>query len=123
MRPAHKRMARAIGFCLTLGNFDAWAKFSHLAALHMADEERAALAWAALRSLSPDQARATAAAALRPSGDPLPAFLGGMHDARFWASIASRAELKAYAVAAHDAMSTRDQVAFSQHIRDVEIAA
>lgn len=123
IQPAHKRMSRAIGFCLTLGGFEAWSKFSQIAAKLLDEDERIAVAWAVLRSLSADQAIATTAAVLRPAGHPLPAFLGGMQDARFWASMASQAELKAYAAAAYDAMSMRDQNAFYQHIREVEIAA
>ncbi|MTD99257.1 hypothetical protein GIY56_03030 [Paracoccus sp. YIM 132242] len=53
--------------------------------------------------------------ALRP-GDPLSPFMGIMASARDWASWASRAELKAYALACYEAMSGRDQAAFLGHI-------
>lgn len=122
-KPEHKRMSRTLGYALTLGTFDAWAGFTAVAAARMSDTERASLAFAALNSLDLDQAEMVAAAVIRPIGTPLPAFLGGMDDARWWADHASRSELKAYALAAHDAMNAQDQAAFFQHIREVEIAA
>ncbi len=116
-------MSRVLGYSLTLGDAEGWADFSKVAALRLSDEERAALAYAVLNSLSPEQAALVAAASLRPAGAPLPAFLGGMEDARDWAARASRSELKAYALAAYDAMSAKDQTAFFRHIGEVEIAA
>ena len=112
-----------MGYVLTLHDAAAWLGFAKVATVRMSEEERAALAIAALLSLSPVSAASCASEVLRPAGDPLPAFLGGMEDARHWASIATAAELKAYAVAAHDAMSVHDQNAFFQYIREVEIAA
>lgn len=115
-------MSKMIGYCLTLGDTEAWGNFSYVAALRLSVSERSALAFAALNTLEPEQTEAVAAASLRAAGAPLPAFLGGMEDARHWASFASRSELKAYALAAHDAMSAKDQAAFFQHIGEVEIA-
>jgi len=90
----------------------------------MAVEERASLAWAALRSLdTPEQAEQVAKAVLSFADYPLPSFLNPMPDARLWASCASTEELKAYALAAHDSMTVRDQMAFRNHISEVEIAA
>lgn len=111
-----------LGYSLTLGTAEGWGNFSYLSALRLSEAERRSLASAVLNTLSPEQAEATAAASLRAAGAPLPTFLGGMDDARFWASCASRSELKAYALAAHDAMSAKDQAAFLQHISEVEIA-
>ncbi|MCP3879235.1 MAG: hypothetical protein GY701_12730 [Sulfitobacter sp.] len=112
-----------LGYCLTLQTSDAWLGFSKVASARLDPTERAALAYATLLSLTPKHAEATAAAALKSAGAPLPPFLGGLDEARFWASCASTTELKAYALAAHDAMSAKDQLAFFQHIREVEIAA
>jgi len=115
-------MSRMLGYCLTLGGADAWAGFSVVAAARMAETERAALAFAALNSLDQEHAEMTAAASLSSAGAPLPPFLGGMDDARFWASWASRSELKTHALAAYEAMSAKDQLAFYRHISEVEIA-
>jgi hypothetical protein len=114
MKPEHKRMARMLGYSLTLGTADAWAAFM---------AERGALAFCALNSLDPDDAELTAAAAIGEAGAPLPTFLGGMEEARFWASCASRSERKAYALACFEAMSATDQAAFHRHISEMEVAA
>ncbi|MBI6630714.1 hypothetical protein [Pontibaca salina] len=123
MKTNHKRMSRVLGFCLTLGTEDAWYEFSALAAVRLTELERAALAFAALYSLEYEHAEMTAAAVIGSAGDPPPSFLGGMVDARLWAEWANRSELKAYALAAYEAMSTQDQARFYQHISEVEIAA
>ncbi|WP_421702112.1 hypothetical protein [Aliiroseovarius sp.] len=116
-------MSRMLGYCLTLGTTDAWAAFSLVVSARLSEAERVALAYAVLSSLEHDHAEATAATALRSAGSPLPPFLGGLDDARFWASLASRSELKAYALASFEAMSLKDQAAFLRHISEMEIAA
>ncbi|HMQ94812.1 MAG TPA: hypothetical protein PKA33_08585 [Amaricoccus sp.] len=121
MRPNHLRVSRMIGFTLTIGTPKAWAGFTIVAAARLAETERAALAFAALSSLAPEHSIATAAAAIRPAGAPLPAFLGGMDDAREWAFFARRPELKAYATAAFEAMEAPDQADFFRHSREVAI--
>ncbi|WP_133065826.1 hypothetical protein [Mameliella alba] len=123
MPQAHKRMSKMLGYTLTLGTSDAWSGFSDVAAARLSTEERAALAFASLRSLAPDHAELTARAAIRAAGAPVPAFLGQMNEARSWAAFASRSELKAYAAAAYAALSPKDQAAFFRHISEVEIAA
>ena len=123
MKSSHKRMSRMLGFCLTLDTTDAWFAFSAIAEARMTLKERAGLAFASLKSLDPEIREQTAAAALGAAGSPLPAFLGGMEDARFWASLASQTELKAYALASFEAMSPKDQAAFFRHIGTIEVAA
>jgi hypothetical protein len=124
MKPEHKRMSRMVGYTLTLGDADAWANFTTVAMVRMTVEERAALAWAALRSLdTPEQAEMVAETVLSFAGYPLPAFLNPMEDARWWAARASLKECKAYALAAYEALPVRDQMAFRNHISEVEIAA
>lgn len=123
MKPEHKRMSRMLGYCLTLGTADAWSGFSFVAAVRLSETERAALAFSALNSLELDHAEMTAAASIGTAGAPLPPFLGGMDEARFWASYASRSELKAYALASFEAMSAKDQAAFFRHISEMEVAA
>lgn len=49
--------------------------------------------------------------------------LEGMKAARDWAESASRNDLKAYALAAFEAMTAEDRAAFVQHISKVEKAA
>ncbi|MCF7777313.1 hypothetical protein GLP59_06550 [Sulfitobacter sp. M220] len=124
MKPEHKRMARVIGYTLTLGDADAWAGFTTVAQTRLTNKERAALAWAALRALdTPAQAETVAATLLTFADYPLPTFLNPMEDARWWASFASLKERKAYALAAYEALPMREQMAFRNHISEVEIAA
>lgn len=80
-------------------------------------------AFASLVRLQPDDAELTAQAAIEHAGSPLPPFLAPMSDARFWASMASRAELKAYCWAAWEALSQRDQAAFLAKTDDRRAAA
>lgn len=123
MKPDHKRMSRVMGYALTVGP-ESWASVPAVAKARMTIEERTAWAWAALRSLdTPAQAEQVAEAVLRFADYPLPTFLSPMEDARSWASFASLKERKAYALAAYEALPLRDQMAFRNHISEVEIAA
>jgi hypothetical protein len=108
---------------LVLRDEAAWAGFTIVAIARLTAPERAALAYAALNSLRRDDAATVAAASIAPAGDPMPAFLGGMGDARHWASYASRSEIKANALAAYEAMGQADQAAFYRHISEMELAA
>ncbi|SIT81854.1 hypothetical protein SAMN05421849_1565 [Pontibaca methylaminivorans] len=116
MKPGHRRTARALEFALTLGDADAWSDFAGLAAHHLTEAERAGLAFAALARLAPEQAERVACLALGAAGAPLPAFLAVMDEARLWASLASRAERKAYTLAAFEALGGSDRAAFLQHV-------
>ncbi|KPN62097.1 hypothetical protein AKJ29_07375 [Aliiroseovarius crassostreae] len=123
MKPEHKRMSRMMGYTLTLGGYDAWEGFSLVAMARMTPEERAALAWAAMRSLdTPEQAELVAESVLKPADYPLPTFLSPLADARWHASLATTKERKAYALAHYEALSPREQMAFRKHISEVEIA-
>lgn len=115
---AHKRAAKMLGYTLTLGDFDAWDGFTTFLISRLKPEERACLAWAALRSLEPDHAEATAETVLGGGGGPAPSFLNPMRDARFWASLASRPVLKAHTLAGFEAMAPHDQALFLNHITD-----
>lgn len=123
VKPEHKRMSRMLGYCLTLGTAEAWAGFAAVAAVRLSETERAALAFWALKALGADNALMTAAASIGTDGAPLPTFLGGMDDARFWARLATPIERKAYALAIYEAMAPSDQAAFSQYISKLEVAA
>lgn len=64
--PLHKRVARCIGYALTLGpdNFDAWSGLALILAARLNRKERAALAYAALSSMPEDEAYRTASLVL-----------------------------------------------------------
>ncbi|WP_370049322.1 MULTISPECIES: hypothetical protein [Salipiger] len=61
---AHKRVARMLGFALTLGDEAGWHGFHTVLKARLTREERAALAFAALKSLDEDTAYLTASVAL-----------------------------------------------------------
>lgn len=123
MQDRHKRMSRMLGYTLHLDEPEAWGGFSTVCRARLTLFERTGLSAAALGSLPAPHAFDVARASLGAAGGPLPAFLGGMDDARFWASIATSEELKAYFLASFDAMSPKDQAAAFRHIRDIEVAA
>lgn len=116
-------MSRMLGYTLSIGEAEAWGGFSTVCRARLTVCERAGMAVAALRSLPDEYALETAAAALGSQCGPLPPFLGGMEDARFWASYATRQELKAYGLACFEAMAPQDQAAFFRHISTIEVAA
>ncbi|SFQ66658.1 hypothetical protein SAMN05421853_11779 [Roseivivax halotolerans] len=120
--PDYKGAAKMLGFALARQNFEGWRDFSDFSALALSDDERTSISWAALRSLDTSHAEAVAKAILGDAGSPLPAFLSPMEDARWWASFASRAERKAYALASFEALHLSDQQAFIQHISEIEVA-
>ncbi|KKL88532.1 hypothetical protein LCGC14_1923740 [marine sediment metagenome] len=122
-KSAHKAVSRMIGYTLTLGDTDAFFALSDLLSLRLSDFERAGLAYAALMALSPEHRELAVQAAYSGADTPCPTLLHPMAEARAWASIASRSELKAHALAAFERMPADEQAAFFQHIREIEVAA
>ncbi|MEO1107227.1 MAG: hypothetical protein AAFX90_04820 [Pseudomonadota bacterium] len=115
-------MSRVLGYCLTTGGFNSWSGFVIIAKARLTVMERAALAWAALRSLdTADQAEIIADGVIGRADAPMP-FLNTLEDARWWASLASLSEQKAYALAAYEALPPHEQMAFRKHISEVEVA-
>lgn len=112
----HKRVARTLGYALTLHDGPAWASFTAIASARLTVAERAALAGAALLALDPDEALGVIEHLFVGAGYPLPALLAPMPEARIWAAAANRAELKCYCAAAFEAMPPRDQAAFRRHV-------
>lgn len=57
--PAHKSACRMLGYVLTLDTPDAWHGLALVLRARLTRNQRAALAYAALRSLTEDEARLT----------------------------------------------------------------
>jgi|GEM_PF-5366933 len=74
----------------------------------------ATVGWAALRSMPDDLARDVieSDAELRGAGPPIPAFIGVMAEASFWADMASPAELGVYCLATFNRMLPHRQATF-----------
>lgn len=111
-KPAHLAAARMTAHALTAADYDTWAAWATVAEARLSAAERAALAFFALSSLSTDQARAVAEAALDPAGEttPLPPLRDALTEARWWArAVAGPAERRAYALAAAEALPPAEQ--------------
>lgn len=120
MNRKHLGAVRALGYTLTLGTHDGWSNFRRVITLRLSDEERAALAFWGLRSLSDDHAAAVMSGAAdlmeagqaERAGPPLASLVNVMDDATFWAGLAEPAELDAYCLASFDAMHPARRAAF-----------
>lgn len=62
-----KRAARALGYALMIHSADGWHGFTVVLAARLSTDQRAALAWSALRSLPPHIASETAYTAIHPA--------------------------------------------------------
>ncbi|MGR3545825.1 MAG: hypothetical protein ACU0DX_01740 [Roseovarius sp.] len=111
------RLASQLLACLAISGGDAWSEFTQEVQALLLDFERYALAEAALRALPINDALAVSLEVIGAAGRPMPACLGGMSTARNWAQAATRAELKAYALASFEAMPPGDQAAFLNHVQ------
>lgn len=116
-KTAHKKAAKLLGYALVLGTYGGWEGASAVWQARLTEAERAALAWAALRSLDRDNAMLVAETVLGGAGAPDAPLFSEMDQAAFWADMASENELKAYALACFNRMSPGDQCAFLEHVR------
>ncbi|OYX45235.1 MAG: hypothetical protein B7Z02_01280 [Rhodobacterales bacterium 32-67-9] len=100
---------------------ETWPAAAFVLRVRLTTKEIVGLAFAALRALEPEPREMTFEAAhwgeVTGAGVPLPTFLNAMDDARWWASLASRRERKAYCLAAFEAMPPADQSAFLRHVQ------
>jgi hypothetical protein len=117
-RPEHKAVGRMAVHCLTLqDDLDAWHGLSLVATARLDPSERARLAWATLRSLTPEDADLVIDAVFGPPvGAPEPSFVPDMGAARIWADTAIEADLKIYITAAFEALPVADQRKFIAHV-------
>lgn len=98
MPDAYQRVAKMVGFCLYTKNQDAWWGLPVVMAARLTGEERAAIAFMALKSMERDKAVSTAEAALNSgAGMPIAPFVNYSDEAAFWAQYAPPEELYAYA--------------------------
>lgn len=112
MQRRHLKAVRMLGYALVLDDFDGWDSASSVWAVRLSAEERAALAFAALRTLDPDQARDIAETALGGAGMPMVPFSSEVDEAAFWVNMATPDELAAYCLATFSAMPRHRQAEF-----------
>ena len=113
-RSDHLAVAKMTAFALTLGDVDAWHAMSVVLTARLTAGERARLAWAALRSLTPEDA-GDVIDAVFPQDVPLPSLLTPMSEATLWAEAATLDDRKAYAAACFIALPAAEQNAFMAH--------
>ena len=119
---AHGSAERTLGYTLTLATVEAWEGLSFVFAVRLSTEERAALAWAVLRTLSEDHQEKVVETVAGGAGVPRAPLMAPMDDARWWAGIASRNELKAYCLASFEALPATDRAAFLNYVNRKEAA-
>ena len=114
----HRAMARGLVYGLARHPAaDGWADFATLASLRLSEAEIAGMTWAGLKALPAEIAEDVVLAAMPAAGPPMAPFCNPSDDAAWWASVASRGELRAYVTAAWRALPTRDRAAFAARIR------
>jgi len=108
-----KRVAYALGYALFLDTPDDWLGASIVLESRTKPHERAALGYAALRSLTSETiADVTNSLLPATAGAPIAPLTHHMEEASFWADLAEPDELKAYCLATFKRMSPADQAAF-----------
>jgi len=123
MKPAHLKTVRALGYTLTLGDQAAWWGMVPILMARLTVEERACLAFMALKSLDDETGHMTAEAALdRGAGFPLPPLVNFMDEAAFWADMADPEEREAYCLATFQAMPRGRQAAFLDFVQGRQAA-
>ncbi len=114
----HKRVARMVGYALTADDPGIWNDTAFVLSRRLTQLELASMAYAALSALDPDARLPVfkSAGGELTTHSPVPPLLGLMDEASFWADLASRNELKAYALACYKRMPPKDQAAFWAHV-------
>lgn len=118
----HRAASRCLGFALTTNEVEAWHDCTAVWRMRLTEQERAGLAWAALRGLAPDTAEHVALEALNCAGMPMPLLSPIVEEATFWASKAMPIEREAYCFAAYRSMAPARQLAFLNYIREARAA-
>ena len=123
MPDAYKRVARTVGYSLHLADADAWHGLTVVLTARLTQKERAAMAWAVLRSLTPDQVVAVAETVLpEGSSTPIAPLFNHMDEAAFWADMAEPEALEAYCLASFNAMPASRKSAFLEFVQGRAVA-
>lgn len=114
----HKRAAKSLLYALTLGGRNDWLHFKQIIKLRLSEKERAALAFAALRSLSIEERENVARKAVDVDliGPPLPPFSDVEQDASWWAERASIVEKETYLMTILQNLPANDKQQLEQYL-------
>lgn len=124
MPDAYKRVARMVGYCLLLGeDADNWHGLTVVLTARLTMRQRVAMAWAVLRSLTPEQVVGVAETVL-PEGSsaPIAPLFNHMDEAAFWADMAEPEALEAYCLASFNAMPASRKAAFLEFVQGRQVA-
>jgi hypothetical protein len=124
MPDAYKRVARMVGYTLSLGaDAENWHGLTVVLTARLTSQERVAMAWAVLRSLTPEQVVDVAQTVLPDSlGAPIPPLFNHMDEAAFWADMAEPEALEAYCLASFNAMQVPRKAAFLEFVEGRQVA-
>ena len=120
MDAAHRRVGRYLSIALILGDPEHWLHLKTILRGLLTTRERAALTFAAMRSLGEAYRLKVAINAIpewAEFGSPLPTFLDVANDARWWAENASPKEIEAYLLAYFNALQRHRHIEFGQYIQ------
>jgi hypothetical protein len=124
MPDAYKRVSRMIGYTLLLGgDLNNWHNLTVVLTARLTPKERGAMAWAVLRSLTPEQV-VTVAETVLPKGSsaPIAPLFNHVDEAAFWADMAEPEELEAYCLASFNAMPAPRKAAFLECVQGRQMA-
>ena len=124
MPDAYKRVARMVGYTLLLGaDADNWHGLTVVLTARLTPQERGAMAWAVLRSLTTDQVISVAETVLpKGTGAPIAPLFNHMDEAAFWADMAEPEALEAYCLASFNAMPVPRKAAFLEFVQRRQVA-
>ena len=123
MPDAYKRVARTVGYSLLLTDADAWHGLTVVLTARLTPQERGAMAWAVLRSLTPEQVVDVAQTVLPEGvGAPIAPLFNHMDEAAFWADMAEPEALEAYCLASFNAMPAPRKAAFLEFVQGRQVA-
>ena len=114
MPDAYKSVSRLVGYTLLLGaDADNGHGLTRVLTERLTSQERAAMAWAVLRSLTPEQIVDVAQAVL-PEGSsaPIAPLFNHMDEAAHWSDMAEPSAHEAYCLSIFNAMPAPRQAAF-----------
>ena len=119
MPDAYKRVARIVGYCLLLGDdADNWHGLTDVLTARLTMRQRAAMAWAVLRSLPPETVMDVANTVLpERMCPPIAPLFSYMDEAAFWSDMAEPEALEAYCLASFKAMTGPRQAAFLEFVQ------
>jgi hypothetical protein len=119
MPDAHKRVARMIGYTLLQGgDADNWHGLTVVLTARLTPQERVAMAWAVLRSLTPEQVVDVAQTVLPDGvGAPIAPLFNHMDEAASWGDMAEPEAHEAYCLVGFNAMPAKRKAAFLDFVQ------